>query len=123
MAIPLQDKANLTPVSFKLPPAMKTALQQIADKEDQPVSTIVRSLLEYGIQHYKSGGLNKGAEEPSQDVGIGDSVIAGGLMGRIQDFNDRFAVVEVAKGVHVKIERAAITERLAAKEKLPKLKI
>ena len=46
-------------------------------------------------------------------LGVGDEVvIAGGLLGRITETGDQFLTIEIANGVHVKVQRHTVTSVL-----------
>lgn len=43
-------------------------------------------------------------------LGKGDEVVTnGGLLGKITDLSDAFVTVEIAEGVHIKLQRNAVT--------------
>ena len=55
----------------------------------------------------------KEAQEMLAQLAKGDEVVtAGGLAGRIRDLGPNYVLLEVAKGVEVKVQRSAITQTL-----------
>ena len=125
MNIKLKSKDPLTTASYKIPPDIKKDIDEISKKEGITQGELVRSFLQYSLEAYQAGKVQKVWGEVMMDhfrkqVKKGDEVIAAGIFGKIKNVTEMFFEIQVSPGVSLKVIKDELTDILNPRKEVLK---
>jgi hypothetical protein len=115
--IKIRHQDPTTTVTFEAQSVQHKEIECIAQTHNVSVEEIFRALLEYSLDAYRSGKVLRIWPDGSQEMEkfrsglqVGETVIAGGMVGKLVTLDELFVTLEVAKGVVVRVLREAVTD-------------